>query len=132
MKLLASIIAVPALVGCATTITAEVDESQRTVPRCTTGADCTAKWEAAQVWIARHAGFKLQTVTDVLLQTSGPSYSMKDSRNLAVTVLREPDGPQRYRIVARISCGNPFGCMPDALPSLLDFNRTVSAAEVMQ
>ncbi|HXD08176.1 MAG TPA: hypothetical protein VN680_19280 [Burkholderiaceae bacterium] len=132
MKHLTAILAAAALAGCATTNPAQLDEARRTVPTCTAGADCAAKWDAAQLWIVQRAGFKLQTSTGVVLQTYGPSTAMQDSTRLAVTVTREPDGPQRFRIVPRIGCGNPFGCTPEVVPALLDFNRTVSAAGVQQ
>lgn len=128
MKHAASILAAAVLAGCATTNPAQLDEAKRTVPTCTAGADCNAKWDAAQLWIVKNAGFKLQTTTGVVLQTFGPSSATNDSTRLAVTVTREPDG-ERFRIVARIGCGNPFGCTPEALPALLDFNRTVGAAK---
>lgn len=44
-------------------------ELERTTPICIDAADCNAKWEAAQLWIVHNAGYKLQTATNVLLQT---------------------------------------------------------------
>ena len=85
----------------------------RTPITCAAGPDCDAKWEAAQVWIVTHAGFKLQTATAVTLQTFGPSTAVEQSTSLAVTMIREPDGPGRYRIRGEMTCGNPFGCTPD-------------------
>ena len=117
-----------ALTGCATTNPAEREQIERTRPTCEGVADCTAKWDAAQLWIVKNAGFKLQTTTNVVLQTFGPSTAAEDSTRLAVTVTREPEGASRYRIVAHVSCGNPFGCTPEPVPAVLDFNRTVSAA----
>jgi hypothetical protein len=119
-----------ALAGCATAANdAALAEARRTVPTCTAGADCDAKWEAAQLWIVNHAGFRLQTSTGVVLQTFGPSTVTRDSTRLAVTATREPDGPKHFRIVARVGCGNPFGCTPEWPAALLDFNRVVSAAQ---
>lgn len=115
------------LAGCATPDPALQDEARRTTPTCSAAPDCEAMWNAAQLWIVKNAGWKLQTVTPVVLQTYGPSTVTHDSTRLAVTVTREPDGAQ-FRIVARMSCGNPFGCTPEPLPSLVAFNRAVGAA----
>lgn len=125
----AALIAIAALAGCATPALSPQEEAERVAPlTCAIGPDCDAKWEAAQLWIVKHAGFKLQTVTNVVLQTYGPSTVVEQSTSLAVTVTREPDSPGRYRIWVRMSCGNPFGCTPEALPSNLDFKRAVGAA----
>jgi hypothetical protein len=119
-----------ALTGCATAANdAALAEARNISLTCTAGADCDAKWEAAQLWIVSHAGFKLQTVTPVVLQTYGPSTVVDDSTRLAVTAMREPNGPQRYRIAVRMGCGNPFGCTPEWQQAVLDFKRTVSAAQ---
>lgn len=118
-----------ALVGCAMNNAADLEAARRITPTCSAGADCDAKWDAAQLWIVKNAGFKMQTTTNVVLQTFGPSTATSSSTNLAVTVTREPDGPQRFRIVARMSCGNPFGCSPEAPAALLAFNRAVSEAK---
>ncbi len=120
--------ALAALAACATPDPAQREEVERTRPTCDGAADCTAKWDAAQLWVVKNAGFKIQTTTNVVIQTFGPSTVTADSTSVAVTVTREPLGGQRYRIVAHASCGNPFGCTPELVPTLLDFNRTVSAA----
>lgn len=124
MSRAAIITAAIALAGCASAPPVQPVPA----PTCSAGADCNAKWDAAQLWIAKNAGFKLQTATGVLLQTFGPSSATRDSTSLAVTVMREPDGPGQFRIVARMSCGNPFGCTPEAPAALADFNRKIAAA----
>jgi hypothetical protein len=120
-----------ALAGCATKMqaAADLEQAQRIVPTCAAGADCDAKWDAAQRWVVKNAGFTLQTATPQLLQTHGPALIGGSATTLlAATVTREPDLPGRFRIVADINCGNPFGCHPEWQSALLDFNRTVSAA----
>jgi hypothetical protein len=128
-RLIAPLIAAATLLaGCASVTPAQQEELNRTRPTCDAGPDCNAKWDAAQLWIVHHAGFKLQTNTNVILQTYGPSQATERSTSIAVTVTREPAGPHRFVLVAHMSCGNPFGCTPELVPSLLDFNRAVSAA----
>jgi len=46
-----------------------VQQFQNTIPTCSGEADCKAKWEAAQLWVVHNAGFKIQTATDVLIET---------------------------------------------------------------
>lgn len=52
----------------------------------------------------------------------------RSSSGIAVQVTKEPAGGGTYRLVARVWCDNMFGCRPDALDALIDFNRTVGAA----
>lgn len=83
-------------------------------------------WEMAQLWVVKNAGYKIQTATNVLIQT----YNATGSRvELAATVTKEPLGQGRYKIVAQLWCDNIFVCRPDRLDALLDFNRTVSAVQ---
>ncbi len=102
-----------------------MSEAQRTVPVCEGERDCAAKWEAAQLWVVRNAGFKIQTVTSVLIQTFNAS---NHSIYLAATITKEPQGGGRYRILSSFSCANMFGCSPDPAKAIVEFNRFVSAA----
>jgi hypothetical protein len=104
---------------------AKMDEINRTIPTCLGEKDCKAKWEMAQVWIVKNAGYKLQTATDVLLQTYSPVGS---STSIGVRALKEPAGDGRYKITVSVWCDNMFGCFPDAFAAAIDFNRTVGAA----
>jgi hypothetical protein len=72
---------------------------------------CKPEWERAQLWLAKHSSMKVQIATDVMLETYNstgydPVYSF--------TVTKEPAGGGRYRIAARLTCGNPLGCDPNA------------------
>ncbi|WP_286996972.1 MULTISPECIES: hypothetical protein [Shewanella] len=57
------------LASCATTPSADIQakraQLEATTPVCIDEKDCKAKWEAAQLWIVRNAGFKLQIVTNI-------------------------------------------------------------------
>lgn len=98
---------------------------EQTTPVCLDEKDCKAKWEAAQIWIVRHAGYKLQITTDVLLQT----YNATDaSRSIAVQATKESLGGGKYKILVNVSCDNIFGCVPNQWDAALDFNRVVGAA----
>jgi hypothetical protein len=98
---------------------------QASTPYCTSEPDCNAKWAAAKIWVVKHAEYKIQTISDVLIQTVGPFEFQGD---LAASVRKESMGAGKYAIKAVIKCGSNEGCMPDAQKSLLDFNQTVNAA----
>ena len=71
---------------------------------------CTVPWQRAQLWVANHAAMKVQTATDVLIQTYNvtgyePAYS------ITVTKTPQPVAGQ-YVIAISLSCGNLFGCNP--------------------
>lgn len=100
-------------------------ELERTVPVCDGEADCKAKWEAAQLWIVRNAGWKLQLTTDVLLQTYN---AVGGSPKIAVQAVKEPIGGGKYRILVTVSCDNIFGCVPNQWDAALDFNKVVSSS----
>jgi hypothetical protein len=125
-----SVFAVVAATACATAVPperqAKMLEVDRTIPICTSDKDCAAKWEMAQLWVVKNAAFKLQTVTNVLLETYNPT---PHSVDFAARVLKEPLGNGKYKLVARVWCDNIYGCNRDAWDMLLDFNRTVNASQ---
>lgn len=93
-------------------------------PTCEGEKECLAKWEAAQLWIVHNAGYKIQNMSSVLLETYN---STGNSTKLAVQVTKEPLGNGKYRILAKIGCGYQL-CVPNASDALLDFNQKVNAA----
>jgi hypothetical protein len=118
------------LAGCATApdpiIEARRDEIRRTIPTCSTEKQCNVKWEAAQLWVVKNAGYKIQTATSVLIET----YNASNSRvELAAQVTKEPLGGGRYRFNLRVRCDNIFRCYPNVLDAMLDFNRTINGIE---
>ncbi len=102
-----------------------VAQFRSTIPTCSGEADCKAKWEAAQLWIVHNAGFKIQTATDVLIETYNPTGS---SPSLAARVTKEPLGGGQYKIVVYVWCANMFGCVPDGWQAAINFNQVVAAA----
>ena len=126
----ASLILAATLAGCA--ISPSMDEQmnraefERTIPTCDGEQDCNAKWEAAQLWVVHNAGFKIQTATNVLIETYN---AVGGSSSIAARVTKEPLGGGRYKIVVRTFCDNMFGCTPVRWIAAFDFNRTVGAAK---
>jgi hypothetical protein len=98
---------------------------EATIPTCDGAEDCAVKWDAAQTWVMQHAGHKIQTATDVVIQT----FEAADSSDMALmaTVRMESIGAGKYRIVAQLSCRNMFGCATNPGKATLNFNRTVAA-----
>lgn len=127
MKILLATCVSLTLAGCAVNPqhSAATQEFNRTIPTCDGEKDCAAKWDAAQLWVVKNAAYKLQTVSSVVIQTFNPG---RNSVYLAAAVTKEPLGGGRFRLVARMWCNNLFGCSPDPMMALLQFNREVSAA----
>jgi len=127
---IATTIILAALVsGCATHNSPEAmakkAELQKTIPVCSGEADCKAKWEAAQLWVVHNAAYKIQIMSDVLIET----YNATNSEpSIAARVTKEPLGGGKYRLLVSVWCDNVFGCVPDSMDAALDFNKTVSAA----
>ena len=101
----------------------KVSQFRSTIPTCENADDCKAKWEAAQLWVVHNAAYKIQTATDVLIET----YNSTDT-GIAVRVTKEPLGGGRYQILVTVGCGNPFGCAGNTWDLAINFNRTVGAA----
>lgn len=117
------------LAGSASAPSAEVQakrvEFERTIPVCDGEADCKAKWEAAQLWVVHNAGFKVQTATDVLIETYNPGPS---DATIATRVTKEPLGGGRYKLVVYVWCNNIFGCVPNAWDAAINFNSKIAGA----
>ena len=117
------------LSGCAAQMReAAADDAARrarieeTRPTCDGEKDCFAKWEAAQLWVVKHAGMKLQTTTSVLIET------YNSTGDLAMSVTKEPLGGGKYRIVAHATCANVFACSQAPVDAILNFNHDIAAA----
>jgi hypothetical protein len=68
---------------------------------------CASEWQRAQLWVAKHSRWKIQTATDVLLQTYNPSGY---EPTYGFTATKEPLVGGKYRISLAMDCGNPLGC----------------------
>ncbi len=123
-----SMIIVVLLNGCATTqgkkASAQMNEFKRSIPTCSGAADCQAKWEAAQFWVVKNSPMKLQTATNVIIQTYN---SPKNSRKLAATVTKEPLGNGKYRILINAWCDNwMWPCTPKKMDAQIHFNKYIN------
>lgn len=100
----------------------------RTRQTCDNPGECKAMWEAAQVWVAKNAAFKIQTQTDLIIETYNSPF--KDS-GLAVRVMREPLGDGTYLLTITADCGMSYNKDCDVHPgaAVVDFNATMKATK---
>ncbi|MHB2032557.1 MAG: hypothetical protein ACYCVE_04180 [Gemmatimonadaceae bacterium] len=70
---------------------------------------CKDDWDRAQLWIVNHSKYKIQTATDVLVETFNPS---DDAPNYGFTATKEPQGSGHYVIALALTSGNMLGCDP--------------------
>lgn len=90
---------------------------------CQKGDDCDMKWSRAQQWVLKNSNWKLQTATDMLLQTfNGPAEATESS----FTVSRVARGNGVSEILFESGCGNWIGCIPDGLTLKARFVRFVN------
>jgi len=119
--------AIALLAGCSTTgqIAGETMEQATAPLTCTNKAECDAWWARAQVWVSNHSEYKLQTVTDSIIQTDGPSGG---KRALAYQITKTPsnerDGDDRFRR----PCDNMFGCEPNPWKAGAELQAICAAA----
>lgn len=95
------------LAGCATPLLTEI----RPEPvLCLGKQQCDAMWSRAQLFVVQKTNYRLQIVTDAVIQTYGPISNYDTS--LAFTVTRETaaDGSGVIRMIAR--CGSAAQCLP--------------------
>ena len=97
--------------GCA------ADISNRLQPRLAAAAAdrplqcgaCKLEWERAQLWLTKHSKWKIQTSSDVVIQTYNP---VNSDVSYGFTVTKEPQERGAYSLSMDLVCGNPLGCDP--------------------
>ena len=89
---------------------------------CINKAQCDAYWQRAQAWVANNSGYRLQTVTDVVIETYGP---VSTQTGLAFRITKVPDDKEGARIFVIPSCANVFGCTPTPTDAVIAFKRFV-------
>ena len=83
---------------------------------------CDAWWARAQVWVINHSEYKLQTVTDSIIQTDGPSGG---KRALAYQITKTPSNEGTATIGFAAHCDNMLGCEPNPWKAGADFKQFV-------
>ena len=89
---------------------------------CINKAQCDVYWQRAQGWVANNSGYRLQTITDIVIETSGP---VSNKTGLAFRITKVPDDKEGARIYVLPSCANVFGCSPSPTDAAIAFKRFV-------
>ena len=112
------------LISCAANpeIQAKMDEFARTIPSCTTDADCDRKWAAARRWTQQNSDFGIRNESDTRIYASSNRISQS---GIGVVVTKVTSGSDRYQIVADLECFSAYSC-PELWDMKVDFNRTVN------
>ncbi len=90
---------------------------------CIGKAQCEIYWQRAQAWVANNSAYRLQTVTDAVIETERPAWARSD---LAFRVTRVPDDKDGARIFVLAACGNAFGCNPPSSDAVTAFKQFVT------
>ena len=90
---------------------------------CKDKTQCDLYWSRAQAWVANNGGYRIQTVSDSIISTYGPSGGRVE---LASQVTREANADGSARIRIRLSCDNRFVCRPTPEEGAVSFKRYVT------
>lgn len=89
---------------------------------CFDKAQCDLYWQRAQAWIAANSRYRVQHVTDTVIQTYGPVTATFD---LAYTVVKTPSADGSGRIAIACACGSLIHCEPTKTEATIAFKRFV-------
>lgn len=112
------------LAGCATKPPpSEADVAEAYAPLVCVGAQqCTEWWRRSQVWVANNSGFKIQILSDAIIETyNPPNYSLR----WAFSVTREPIGEGKEQIKIAPNCGPVPICQDYPQTLMAKFKRYV-------
>ena len=90
---------------------------------CVGKPQCEIYWQRAQAWVANNSEYRLQTVTDTVIETQGPAVGRP---GLAFRITRVPDDKDGARIYILASCGHALGCSPGSVDAVTAFKRFVA------
>jgi len=89
---------------------------------CASKAQCDVYWQRAQAWVANNSAYRLQTVTDTVVETYGP---LAARTGLAFRITKVPDDKEGARIYVLPACSNAFGCSPTPTDAIIAFKQFV-------
>jgi hypothetical protein len=102
---------------------------EKTVPDpvlCLNTAQCAAMWSRAQVFVTTKSAYRLQLVSDSVIQTAGP---IRNEVGLAFLVTRRMNEDGSGVITMESGCGLVYvGCTPSAALAARQFFDYVSGA----
>ncbi|HKQ23871.1 MAG TPA: hypothetical protein VJT81_05440 [Burkholderiales bacterium] len=111
------------LAGCATQPmdTAILAASKKPLT-CSNKEECDSYWQRAQVYVRQNSTYPIQSVTDTVLTTDGPTYG---SEGNAYHLTKVPNADGSATIEVQIACDNPLGCHPDRTIETVNLKRFV-------
>lgn len=89
---------------------------------CNGAEQCNLYWRRAQVWLANNSKYRIQSATDTVITTHGPS---SGSIERAYQVVRMPMDAGREQITIASGCGNIYGCNTHQDSMAASFKRFV-------
>lgn len=89
---------------------------------CHGDEQCNLYWRRAQVWIANNSSYRIQSVTDTVITTHGPT---SGSVERAYQIVRMPMENGQEQITIASGCGNIYGCNAHADSMAASFKRFV-------
>jgi hypothetical protein len=117
-----------ALCSC---ITAEQQASVAEPPKpitCHAGPDCDAKWSRATSWVSEHSKYNVETSSDSVIQTSGPS-TFETDPSPGYKIAKIAMGPGEYAIAFTGGCDSILPCTPALSAAHADFTQSITAVE---
>lgn len=117
------------LVGCSTPppIRPEIVAAAEKPLTCDSEQECRLYWQRALFYVNRVSVFKVQTVTDSLIQTYSPRGGTTD---VGYNVSREPLLNGGNRLWIKVWCDNMFGCYPSITPEIARFKSYVTTGRM--
>lgn len=95
-----------------------------TMPTCNASAQCQNKWDAAQVWVSKNAGYKIRTATTALIETYE---AVGGSTDFYMRVTKEPLGDGKYQMNLALRCDNFISCRAEPYQLIMDFNNYINS-----
>ena len=123
-RLLVLLVAITGLLlsGCADNIVSPELNSEAHVPlTCANKQQCDLYWSRAQIWISDHSFFRIQTVTDTVLNTYGPDQYNHISWQLA----RIPNADGSARIKITPNCDIQILCVKQVYQDVVSLKEYV-------
>ncbi|CAG9273203.1 conserved exported hypothetical protein [Paraburkholderia unamae] len=77
---------------------------------CSNKTECDLWWKRAEDWVRSHSKYEVQTVTDTLIQTSGPGGGR---RLLAYEITKAVSSDGTATIGFAAHCDSSLGCKPN-------------------
>jgi hypothetical protein len=113
-----------AAAGCSTQgqVNPDVMQIATTPLTCSTKAECDIWWQRAQIWVASHSKYAIESESDTLIQTGGPDGG-KRALAYQITRTQNPDGTATIGFAAH--CDGSLGCKPNPWEAGADFKEYV-------